>query len=149
MKIYAENDKAYFNYEILEKFEAGLVLIGSEVKSIKTGKITIKGAYVVIKDGEAYLIGANIPAYQPKNAPPDYDPKRSIKLLLEKAEIDSLIGKSKTAGIALVPLKIYDKNAKIKLEFGVGKGKKKFDKREDIKKRETKREIERELKSRG
>lgn len=149
MKIYAENEKAYYNYEILERFEAGLVLIGSEVKSIKTGKITIKGAFVVIKDNEAYLIGANISPYQPKNSPESYDSQRPRKLLLEKSEISYLIGKSKTSGIALVPLKIYDKNAKIKLEFGIGRGKKKFDKRESIKKKEAKREIDKELKSRG
>jgi len=149
MKIYAENDKAYFNYTILEKFEAGLVLLGTEVKAIKTGKVTIKGSYVTIEDNEAYLTGANIPPYQPKNAPPDYNPQRSRKLLLEKKEIDSLIGKSKESGIALVPLKIFDKNAKIKLEFGIGKGKKKYDKRETIKKRDTQREIDKALKSRG
>jgi len=149
MKVYAENDKAYFNYEILEKYIAGMVLLGSEVKSIKTGKISIKGSYVVIKDEEAYLTGANISPYQPKNTSPDYDPRRQRKLLLEKEEISYLVGKSKEGRIALVPLKIFDKNAKIKLEFAVGKGKKKFDKREAIKKRETKREIEKELKQRG
>lgn len=149
MKIYAENDKAYFNYNILEKFEAGLVLLGTEVKAIKTGKVTIKGSYVTIEDNEAYLTGANIPAYQPKNAPTDYNPQRSRKLLLEKKEIASLVGKSKESGIALVPLKIFDKNAKIKLEFGIGKGKKKYDKRETIKKRDTQREIDKALKSRG
>jgi len=149
MKIYAENDKAYFNYNILEKFEAGLVLLGTEVKAIKTGKVTIKGSYVTIEDNEAYLTGANIPPYQPKNAPPDYNPQRSRKLLLEKKEIDSLVGKSKESGIALVPLKIFDKNAKIKLEFAIAKGKKKYDKRETIKKRDTQREIDKALKSRG
>jgi SsrA-binding protein len=149
MKIYAENDKAYFNYNILEKFEAGLVLLGTEVKAIKTGKVTIRGSYITIEDNEAYLTGANIPAYQPKNAPADYNPQRSRKLLLEKKEINTLVGKSKESGIALVPLKIFDKNAKIKLEFGIGKGKKKYDKRETIKKRDTQREIEKALKSRG
>ena len=149
MKIYAENDKAYFNYNILEKFEAGLVLLGTEVKAIKTGKVTIKGSYVTIEDNEAYLTGANIPPYQPKNAPADYNPQRSRKLLLEKKEIDSLVGKSKESGIALVPLKIFDKNAKIKLEFAIAKGKKKYDKRETIKKRDTQREIDKALKSRG
>ncbi len=149
MKVFAENDKAYFNYEFLDKFEAGIALIGTEVKSIRQGKVSIKGSYVVINDGEAYLVGANIPPYQPKNAPPNYNPERSRKLLLEKKEIDSLIGKSKESGIALVPLKFYAKNDKIKLEFGIGKGKKKFDKREAIKKRDIKREIERELKTRG
>lgn len=149
MKIYAENKKAYFNYEILEKFEAGLVLIGQEVKSIRTGKISINGSYVVIRGEEAYLIGANIPPYQPRNAPDDYDSQKARKLLLERKEINYLIGKSKTKGFSFIPLKIYDKNAKIKLEFGIGKGKKKFDKRETIKKRTSQREINRELKSRG
>lgn len=149
MKIYSQNEKAYFNYNILEKIEAGLVLIGTEVKAIKTGKATIKGSYVTIKDGEAYLTGATIFPYQPKNAPESYDPQRSRKLLLEKKEINYLIGKSKESGIALVPLKIFDKNAKIKLEFGVGKGKNKYDKRETIKKRDAKKEMDKALKSRG
>lgn len=149
MKIYAENDKAYFNYNISDKYEAGLVLLGTEVKSIKTGKITIKGSYITIQDNEAYLTGANIPPYQPNNTPEGYDPQRSRKLLLEKKEISELIGKSKESGIALVPLKVFDKNARIKLEFGVGKGKKKYDKRETIKKRDTQREIAKALKSRG
>lgn len=149
MKTYAENDKAYFNYNIIQKYEAGLVLTGIEVKSIKTGKITIKGSYITIKDNEAYLTGATIPPYQPNNTPKDYDPQRSRKLLLEKKEINELIGKSKESGIALVPLKVFDKNARIKLEFGIGKGKKKYDKRETIKKRDTEREIDRALKTRG
>jgi len=149
MKIYAENKQAYFNYEILDEFEAGMVLFGSEVKSIKTGHVSIKGSYVVIQGEEAYLIGSNIPPYQPKNTLPGYDPERSRKLLLKKEEIKELIGKSKEKGFALVPLKIYSKHAMIKLAFGIGKGKKKKDKREDIKKRFIEREIERELKTRG
>ena len=149
MKILTENKKAYFDYEILEKFEAGLVLIGQEVKSIKTGKVSLRGSYVVLKNEEAYLIGANIPPYQPKNAPADYNPERSRKLLLNKSEIKHLIGKTKEKGLTLIPLKIYTKNAKIKLAFGIGKGKRKADKRETIKKRETEKEIEKALKSRG
>jgi SsrA-binding protein len=149
MKIYAENKEAHFNYEILEKLDAGLVLIGQEVKSIKGGKATIKGAYVVITNNEAFLIGATVPPYQPNNAPKGYNPSRSRKLLLTKKELNYLIGKSEERGLALIPLKLYDKYAMIKLEFGIGKGKKKRDKRESIKKRETKREIERELKIRG
>lgn len=149
IKVLADNRKAYYNYEILEQFEAGLVLTGSEVKSIKTGHISLKGSYVVLKDEEAFLIGAIIPPYQPKNSPKDYDPARSRKLLLKKAEIKQLIGKSKEKGFALIPLKVYLKYAKIKLAFGVGRGKKKIDKREVIKKRTLKREIERELKTRG
>ena len=142
MKVFAENRKAYFNYEILEKFEAGMVLTGQEVKSIKSGRINLAGSYVVLKDSEVYLIGASIPPYQPQNAPADYDPSQSRKLLLNKKEINYLIGKSAERGLTLVPLKVYTKNRRIKLEFGVGKGKKKFDKRETIKKREMEREIE-------
>ncbi len=149
MKIFAENKKAYFDYEILEKFEAGIVLTGSEVKSIKTGTVSLQGSYVVIdKKGEVFLIGANIPPYQPQNELTSYDNERSRKLLLKKREIEYLIGKSRERGLTLIPLRVYTKNAKIKLEFGIAKGKKTFDKRETIKKRETKREIERELKSR-
>jgi len=149
MKVLADNKRAYYNYEILDKYEAGMVLAGHEVKSIRTGHIGLKGSYVVLKGKEVYLIGATIPPYQPKNTPEDYDPARSRKLLLKKSEIKELLGKSKEKGLTLIPLKIYTKYAKIKLEFGVGKGKKKTDKRETIKKREIEREIERELKTRG
>jgi len=146
MRVLAENKKAYFNYQILEKFEAGISLIGQEVKSIKSGRMNLAGSYVVLKGEEVYLIGANIPPYQPKNAPPDYNPERSRKLLLKKSEIKYLIGKVRQKGLTLVPLKVYTKRGKIKLEFGVAKGKKKFDKRELIKKREFEREKERFLK---
>lgn len=146
MKILAENRKAYFNYQILEKFEAGIVLNGQEVKSIKGGRASLRGSYVVLRGEELFLIGANIPPYQPKNAPPDYEPERSRKLLLNKSEIKHLIGKVKERGLTLLPLKVYTKNAKIKLEFGIAKGRKKADKRELIKKREADREIQRTLK---
>ena len=98
MKVLTENKKAYFDYQILEKFDAGLVLLGTEVKSIKLGRINLAGSYVVFKGEELYLIGAKIPPYQPKNAPPDYEPERSRKLLLNKAEIKKLIGKTKQKG---------------------------------------------------
>lgn len=146
MKTLAENKKAYFNYLILEKFEAGLILIGQEVKSIKSGRINLAGSYVVLKDNEFYLVGCDIPPYQPKNAPPDYNPERSRKLLLTKTEIKYLIGKTKQKGLTLVPLRVYTKRGKIKLEFGIAKGKKKVDKRELIKRRETEREMRRVLK---
>ena len=146
MKIFAENKKAYFNYQILEKFEAGIVLAGYEVKSIKSGRINLAGSYVIIKNEEAYLINASIPPYQPKNVPPEYDPSRQRKLLLKKKEIKYLIGKTRQKGLTLVPLKMYTKKRKVKLEFGVAKGKKKADKRELIKKREVKREIRKALK---
>jgi len=146
MKVLADNKKAYFNYQILEKFEAGMVLNGQEVKSIKSGRMSLKGSYVVLRDEQVYLIGANIPPYQPKNAPSDYESERSRKLLLNKSEIKHLIGKVKERGLTLMPLKVYTKNARIKLEFGVAKGRKKVDKRELIKKREAEREIRRTLK---
>ena len=149
MKILAENKKAYFNYQILEKFEAGIALTGQEVKSIKTRGVNLAGSYVVIRNNEAFWIGAKISPYQPKNTPPDYNPERSRKLLLKKSEIKHLIGKSQQKGLTLMPLKVYTKGGKLKLEFGIAKGKKKFDKKELIKKREVERDIERELKLRG
>lgn len=148
MKILAENKKAYHDYKILEKYEAGLVLNGQEVKSIRAGRASLKGSYVVLRNNEFYLMGANIPPYQPLNAPSDYNPERSRKLLLKKNEIKHLIGKSKEGGLTLIPLQIYTKNAKIKVMFGVARGTKKQDKREIIKKREAEREIRREMKKR-
>ncbi len=149
MKVFAENKKAYFNYQILERFEAGISLIGQEVKSIKTRGVNLAGSYVVLRNNETFWIGAKISPYQPKNAPPDYNPERSRKLLLKRAEIKYLIGKSQQKGLTLIPLKLYTKDAKLKLEFGLARGKRKFDKQELIKKREAQREIERELKLRG
>jgi len=149
MKVLADNKKAYFNYEILEKFEAGISLVGQEVKSLKTRGVNLAGSYVVIKNNEVLWIGAKIPAYQPKNAPSNYNPERSRKLLLRKKEIKYLIGKTKQKGLTLIPLRIYTKDGKIKLEFGIGKGLKKLDKRELIKKRGVEREIQKALKLRG
>ena len=149
MKQLAENKKAYYNYEILEKFEAGLVLTGQEVKSIKSGRINLAGSYVVLKDEEAFLLNANVPAYQPKNAPQNYDTNRLRKLLLNKSEIKYLIGKSQQKGLTLLPLRVYTKRARIKLEFGLARGRKRASKKELLKKRDTAREIERELKLRG
>lgn len=148
MSVLTKNKRAYFDYEILERFEAGMVLIGQEVKSIKAGRISLAGSFVVLRNEEAFLIGANVPAWQPKNAPPDYNPERSRKLLLKKSEIKSLIGKVKQKGLTLVPLRVYTKRGNIKLEFAVAKGKKKVDKRELIKKREAERKIRRVLRGR-
>ena len=146
MKTLAVNKRATYDYEILEKYEAGISLFGYEVKSIKTGHISLKGSYVVIKNNEVYLLNAFIPPYQIKNTPSDYDPNRSRKLLLHKSEIKSLIGKIKQKGLTLVPIKLYTKRGKIKLEFALAKGKKKIDKREKIRKREIERKIRRLLK---
>jgi SsrA-binding protein len=149
MKIFNENKKAYFNYKIEEKFEAGIILTGNEVKAIKNGKINLTGSYVIIKNEEPFLIGAKIPPYQPKNVPLEYNPERPRKLLLHKKEINYLIGKTKEKGLTLIPLKVYTKDTKIKLEFAIARGKKQFDKREIIKKRAIQKELERELKLRG
>ena len=149
MGVLAENKKAYYNYEILEKIEAGMVLTGQEVKSIRSGRINLAGSYVVLKNEEAFLLGANVPAYQPKNAPQDYDANRLRKLLLNKSEIKYLIGKSQQKGLTLLPLKVYTKKDRIKLEFGLARGRKKASKKELLKKRDADREIERELKLRG
>ena len=145
MKIFSENKKALFNYEVLEKFEAGLVLFGQEVKSIKTGHINLAGSYVTLTNGEPYLVGVKVPPYQPNNAGADYNEERQRKLLLNRKEINYLIGKTKVKGFSLIPLKIYEKNGRIKLEFGLAKGKRKYDKKEKIKKRDIEREINREL----
>lgn len=137
----AENKKAYFDYEILRTFEAGLALFGYEVKSIKTGRANLKGAYVVLRGGEAFLINCDITPYQPKNTPKDYNPTRPRKLLLLKKELKELIGASAKKGLTIVPLKMYTKQAKIKLEFGLCRGKKKHEKKEKLKKRDIEREI--------
>jgi len=145
MKIYSENKKALFDYEVLEKFEAGLVLFGQEVKSIRTGHINLSGSYVTLSGGEPFLVGVKVPPYQPNNAGANYGDDRRRKILLNKKEIDYLIGKTKTKGFSLIPLKVYDKSGRIKLEFGLAKGKKKYDKKEKIKRRDVEREINREL----
>lgn len=147
MTVLAENKKAYHDYQILEKLDAGIALNGQEVKSIKTRGVSLAGSYVIVKDGEVFWIGANIPAYQPKNAPPDYSPERSRKLLLKKEQVKSLIGKGAQQGLTFVPLKVYTKQGKIKLELGIAKGLKKTDKRQIIKKREFSREKEKYLKN--
>ena len=139
----AENRKAGFDYEILETLEAGLVLEGHEVKSIKTGKASIKGSYVKIVNDEPYLIGATISPYQPVNTPKNYDPQRSRKILLSKKEISTLIGTAHAHGLTLVPLKIYDKKGRLKLLVGIARGKKKYDKREAIKRKDVQRTKER------
>ena len=143
------NRRAKYDYNILEKFEAGLVLAGYEVKAIKKGHMSLKGSYVTIKDKEAWLINSLISPYQPKNMPEDYNSARSRKLLLHKKEIAVLINRKQGKGLTLVPLRVYTKHNRIKLEFALGQGKRKTDKREKIKEREDKRKINRALKKRG
>lgn len=142
-----ENKKAFFDYEILDKFEAGVELIGSEVKSIKAGRGNITGSYVKIFDGEAYVLGMKIDEYQ-KNSLGDENKDRSRKLLLNKSELKKLTKYTDEKGLTIVPLSLYIKNRWIKLSIGVGRGKKKADKRETIKKRDTDRALRREYSAR-
>lgn len=146
MSTLSENRKAYFNYEILETFEAGIELKGYEVKSIKSGRASIAGAFATTKGSEIFLTNADIPPYQPKNIPADYDPTRPRRLLLKKSEIKYLVGKMQSDRLTLVPLKLYNKGGRIKVELGLARGKRKYEKRDVIKKRETQREIRRTLK---
>ena len=140
------NKKASFDYEILDRFEAGIELLGFEVKSLKTKKGSLDGSHVTIRGNEAFLINMGIPPYQPANAPQNYDEHRWRKLLLTKKEIVELADKESQRGLTIVPISVYNKGRKIKLEVAVVRGKKKRDKRQDIKKRDTKRELDRSLK---
>lgn len=142
------NKKIQLDYEILEKFEAGIELLGLEVKSIKEGNGSLLGSYITVRGGEAFLISANIPAYQEKNAPKDYDAKRNRKLLLNKEQIQKLASIETKKGLTISPISMYNKGKLIKVEIAIVRGKKKHDKREDIKKRDTDREIRREYKDR-
>jgi len=146
MATYAQNKKVLFNYEILDKFEAGISLLGIEVKSLKTKHGSLDGAHVIVRGGEVFLVGANIPPYQPANTTKDYDPERPRKLLLTKKEIFELSKVERKKGLTIVPISVYNKGNKLKLGFGIARGKKKHDKRETIKKRDTERDIRRELK---
>ncbi len=146
MPTLAYNKRANYDYIITDKYEAGVILLGHEVKSVKTGHINLKGSYVTVKKTkkqipEMHLINAHIPLYKKATTIADYNPTRPRKLLLNKNEIKRLIGKKQEQGLTLVPIKVYTKRGLIKLEFGLGKGKKKIDKRESIKKRETDRKL--------
>lgn len=138
------NQKAGFNYEILERFQAGIEIAGHEVKSLREKLGTLDGAYVTIRGGEAYIINMFIPPYQVSNTPEDYDPRRNRRLLLTKKEILQLSEVEHHAGLTIVPISVYNKKRWIKVEIAIVRGKKQFDKRETIKKRDTEREIRRE-----
>ena len=147
MATIARNKRANFDYKILEKYEAGLVLTGQEVKSIKTGHVSFKESFVTIHNHELYLTNTYIPPYIHAGTMTNYDPTHSRKLLLKKVEIKRLIGKARTQGLTLVPIRLYTKRRLVKLEFGLGKGKKEYDKREKIRKREDERKARRTLKN--
>ncbi len=142
-----QNKKAYFDYEILEKIEAGIELLGFEVKSLKKGQGSLLGAHITIRGNEAFVINMDIPPYQIANTPKEYDSKRNRKLLLNKKEIKELAEFEKQKGLTIIPLSVYNKGRKLKLDISVVRGKKKYDKRETIKKRDSEREIRKELKS--
>ena len=148
VKLVANNKKAYHDYFIDEKYEAGLVLHGTEVKSLRMGKCSIKEAWVRIQDGELWVYGMHISPYEKGNIF-NKDPLRPRKLLMHKAEIGKLLGKVKEKGITLVPLQVYFKNGRAKLEIGLARGKKLYDKREELAKRDMRREAEREFKVRN
>lgn len=144
-KLIAKNPSAYHNYTINSTFEAGIVLTGTEIKSIRNGKVNIKDAYVNIKNSEVFIYGMHISPYEFGNIY-NKDPLRTRKLLLNRSEINKLVGQIQTKGISLVPIKMYFKGNKVKLEIGIGKGKKLYDKREDIAKKDAEMKIQRALK---
>lgn len=145
MKVIHKNKKAYFDYEIIKEFKAGIMLLGSEIKSIRKGNINLKGAYVSIQHTKAILKGAHISRYPYDNSP-DYDPFRDRELLLNKSELNKIINHLSTQGITVIPLMVGLDGKYAKLMIGVVRGKKKYDKRESIKKRDQKRQIDRVIK---
>lgn len=138
-----EHKKARLNYEILETFEAGLELLGHEVKSLRGGHGKLDGAHVVVRNNEAYVVGMQIPPYQPANTPENYDPERSRRLLLTKKEIVALAAAEGQKGLTIVPLSVYNKGRNLKLRVAIARGRKKYDKRDVLKKRDTEREMQR------
>jgi len=145
-KLIAKNPVAYHNYSIDDTLEAGIVLTGTEIKSIRSGKVNLKDTYVNIKNGEAFVIGMHISPYEHGNIF-NKDPLRTRKLLLNRREINKLLGYISQKGLSLVPTKLYFKGNFVKLEIGIGKGKKLYDKREDIAKKDAERKIQRTLKN--
>jgi SsrA-binding protein len=146
-KLIVDNRRARHDYHLLERFEAGMVLTGTEVKSLRDGRVSLAQAYGDVRDGEVWLVGADIAVYEQGNIA-NHEPGRDRKLLLRKSEIASLIGKTRERGLTLVPTRMYWKNGRAKVELALGRGKLQRDKRRDIAKREADRAIERAMKSR-
>jgi SsrA-binding protein len=146
-KLIAENRKARHDYHLLERYEAGLVLTGTEVKSLREGRATLRQAYADIRDGELWLVGANISSYD-KGSIGQHEPERDRKLLLHRREIDSLVGKVQERGFTLVPTRLYFKDGRAKVELALARGKEARDKRRDLAKRDAQREMERALRRR-
>ena len=147
-KLIANNKKAYHDYFILEKYEAGIVLHGTEVKSLRMGKCSIKEAFIRVENGEMFIYGMHISPYEKGNIF-NKDQKKEKKLLLHRKEIDKIFGKMKEQGITVVPLQVYFSGSLVKVEIGLAKGKKLYDKRADIAKKDQKREAQREFKIRN
>jgi SsrA-binding protein len=143
---YAYNRKAGFNYELGDKYEAGIELTGIEVKSVRAGRANIDSGYVSIRGGEAFLMSVSIPPYQASNTPKEHEPERYRRLLLSKKEIAELCRLENGRSLTIVPISMYNKGRKVKVGLAIGRGKKQFDKRETIKKRESEREIGRSWK---
>ena len=143
-KLIAKNPTAFHNYTIDDKLEAGIVLSGTEIKSIRNGKVNLKDSYAMIKNGEVYIVGMHISPYEQGNIF-NKNPLRDRKLLLNKREINKLIGLTKQKGYSLVPLSMYFKGSLVKIELGIGKGKKLYDKREDIAKKDAERRMKQQL----
>lgn len=141
-----KNKKATFNFEVLEKLEAGVKLFGFEVKSLRLGNASLDGSYVIIKGGEVFLKNAFIAPYQEKNTPESYDPRRLRKLLLRRSQISDLLEKKKGSSLTFIPLMWYNKKRNIKLEIAIARGKKKHNKRETIKRRDQERDVGRRFK---
>ena len=142
-----DNKRGSFDYSIIETMEAGLELFGYEVKSLRAGQGSLKGARVVARGGEAYLVGATIPAWQIANAPKSYDPERTRRLLLNKKQIADVLNAENEKGLTVIPLSVYNKGRNLKLSIAIAKGKKAHDKRRTIQERDTKRDIARSLKN--
>jgi len=147
MKAFITHRRAKFDFELLDSYEAGIELLGTEVKAIRKGLGKLEGAHVIVRGGEAYLVGASIPAHQPANAPASYDHERVRRLLLSRKQIDELSQKSDQKGLTIVPIMVYSKGRNLKLQIAVARGKKKQDKRETLRKRDADRHIERTLKN--
>jgi SsrA-binding protein len=147
-KLIADNRRARHDYHLLERFEAGLVLTGTEVKSLREGRATLAQSYAEVRDGEVWLLGAEIATYDHGNRS-NHDPMRPRKLLMHRRQIDSLYGKVREKGLTLVPTRLYFKNGRVKVELAVARGKEQRDKRRDVADRDARRQIERALKSRG
>jgi SsrA-binding protein len=146
IKVISDNRQARYLYEILETYEAGVSLLGTEVKSIRGGKVNLKDGYAILRNGEAWLFNVHISPYEAGGIYFNHEPRRNRKLLMHRREINQLIGQVEQKGLTLIPLKLYFKNGKIKVSIGLAKGKKLHDKRESIKRREDQRDMQRALK---